>query len=100
MNKRKCVCFIGRSAPNHGLESCIKREYLYYKQFAETFDQLIFLDVSKVFTSSVVSGDVEEAAHKLLPGKFTVIIPNNLADFKNVLKSHAMIVVSNFSEEW
>ncbi len=100
MNKRKCVCFIGRSAPNRGLESCIKREYLYYKQFAETFDQLIFLDVSKVFTSSVVSGDVDEAAHKLLPGKFTVIIPNGLKDFKDVLRSHAMIVISCFSEEW
>lgn len=101
MNKRKCVCFIGRSAPNRGLESLIRREYLYYKQFAETFDQLIFLDVSKVFTSSVVShGDVDEAAHKLLPDKFTIIIPNSLKEFKDVLKSHTMVVISCFSEEW
>ena len=100
-DKRKCVCFVGRNTPNHGLEGLIKRDDLYFKYFAENFDHLIFLDASKVFTSPVLSkGEVDEAAYRLLPAKFKVITPNNLADFKDVLKSHAMIVISNFSEEW
>jgi len=100
-DKRKCVCFISRGTPEHGLESLIKREYFYYKYFAENFDHPIFLDVSKVFTSQALSkGDVDEAAHRLLPAKWTIIIPNSFADFKNFLKSNAMIVISNFSEEW
>ena len=100
-DQQKYLCFIGRGTPNHGLGSLFKREHFYYKYFAENFDHPVFLDVSKVFTSPVISkGEVDEAAHKLLPAGFKVIVPKDLGDFRDFLKSHAMIVVSHFSEEW
>ncbi len=99
--KRTSICFISRAIVNQGLETLIKREYLYYAHFAENFDQLIFLDVSKVFTSSTLSkGHTDSAAYRLLPAKCKVVTPRNLAEFKDFLKSNDMVVISNFSDEW
>ena len=97
----KRVCFISRGTPHKGLESFLRREYLLYEYFDKVFKRPIFLDVSKVFTSKVLSaGELTSSAHALLPQNFEIIVPKDLKEFRRFLRTGDLIAVSNFSEEW
>ncbi len=98
---KKTICFIARASINGSVEAVINLNKSLYKHFAEAFDEIFFLDVSKVFTTALKYGGLTNTnAYDLLPSKFKVVCPGSLSEFKRFLRSYNMIVISSFSESW
>jgi len=73
-----------------------------HEYFSREIERLFFVNVSQVFTSRLFHyKSISKAEAKdILPENFTYITPKNLAEFKNFLKSHDLVVICYFSETW
>ena len=94
---KKSICFICIGS--------VKRNTYYnhrvYKYFAEVFEDIIYLDVSRVFTSRLHHDDSQiEENRNLLPAKFRVVSPCSLSEFRNFLKSNSLVAVGFISQTW
>jgi len=92
----KSICFI--SCGNASI--LINRDYLLYEHFAKVFDRLFFLDISNVFTSALKFGGYTIENADVLPPKYEIVCPKSLSECKNFLKSHNMVAIHYFSQEW
>ena len=100
MTPQRKICFISRDFDN-SLEIIARRESLLLEYFGETFKEIVFVDVSRVFTSKFVCPqEINTKAHQLFPKKFKMIVPESLQEFKRFLQSEPWVVISYFSEEW
>ncbi len=96
MNK-KSICFIcwGKTA-----ELFINRDYLLHEYFAKVFDNLILLDVSNVFSTSLIHGGSAIGDTSKLSSKFKIVSPQSLSECKSFLKSSDIVVIHYFSQRW
>ena len=93
----KKICFIRMGS----VETIVGLDGLLYEHFAKVFDDVSFLDVSKVFTSKLISGRCDnDKAYHMLPTRFKVISAKKLSEVKRFLRSNDMIAVCCFSETW
>lgn len=96
MNK-KSICFICWGETG---ELLMSRDHLLHEHFARVFDDLILLDISNVFTTSLKhGGSVIKNKDKLSP-KFKIVSPRSLSECKDFLKSDDMVAISYFSQRW
>lgn len=94
---KKSICFICWGDTG---ELFVNRDHLLHEHFARVFDDLILLDVSNVFTTSLKhGGSVIKSKDKLSP-KFKIFSPRSLSECRNFLKSNDTIVISYFSQRW
>jgi hypothetical protein len=94
---RKNVCFIRSGS----VETIVGLDGLLFEHFAKTFENVFFLDVSRIFTSKFICGryDNEGAYHKL-PAHFKIVCPKKFSEAKDFLKSDDLVAVCCFSETW
>ena len=73
-----------------------------HEHFSREVERLFFVNVTQVFTSRLFHyKSISKAEAKdILPENFTYIAPKNLAEFKNFLTSHDLVVICYFSETW
>ena len=97
MNNRKCICII-RTGP---IEVVAKVNRLLYEHFAKVFENVIFLDVDKAFTS-IIGSDASDSnkADTMLPSKFKVVRFKSLTECKTFFKTHNIVAICYFSERW
>ena len=94
---KKSICFI-RSGK---VETIVGLDGLLFEHFVKVFDEVFFLDVSKVFTSKFLCRQFDnDKEYHLLPGEFKVVCPKNLSELRGFLRSNNIVVISNFSETW
>ncbi len=94
---KKSICFICWGETG---ELLISRDHLLHEHFARAFDDLVLLDVSNVFTTSLKhGGSVIKSKDKLSP-KFKIVAPRSLSECKDFLKSDNMVAISYFSQRW
>jgi len=97
VKRKKSICFIRMGS----IETIVGLDGLLFEHFAKVFDDVFFLDVSKVFTSKLISGRCDnDKAYHMLPARFKVICPKKLSEVKSFLRSNDMVVVCSFSETW
>lgn len=94
---KKTLCIIRSDS----IEKAAKLNQVLYDHFAEVFDDVLFLDMNKVFTTRLRYGRLShEKERGTLPGKFKVRSVKNISEFRDILRSGNMVVISAFSEEW
>ena len=78
-----------------------KLNHLLYEHFAKVFEDMIFLDVDKVFTSIIGSdGSDSSKAEIMLPSEFKVVRPESLSECRKFFKTHNMVAICYFAERW
>lgn len=93
----KGICFIRMGS----VETIVGLRGLLFEHFARVFDDIFFLDVSKVFTSKLISGRPDNnKAYHMLPKKFRVVCLRSLSGLKHFLRSNDIVAISDFSEYW
>ncbi|MDD5063432.1 MAG: hypothetical protein PHQ35_01555 [Phycisphaerae bacterium] len=94
---RKNICFIRSGS----VETIVDLDSLLFKHFAKVFDEVFFLDVSKVFTSKLILGRYDnDSAYHRLPAGFKVVCPKKLSEVKKFLRSNDVVAICCFSETW
>lgn len=96
MNNKKTVCFIRSGSIR---TACSVFGGL-YEHFSKQFEQVFFINVSKVFTSRFIGDPDDKDAPGELPSNFIYIVPKSFTEFKFFLKSHDLVVMCCFSETW
>ena len=93
----KCICVI-RTGP---IEVVAKLNHLLYKHFAKVFDNVVFLDVDRVFTSVIGSdGPDNSKADATLPSEFKIVHLKSLSECRNFFKTHNRVAICYFAERW
>lgn len=94
---KKAICFVcwGKTG-----EILINRDYLLHEYFAKVFDNLILLDVSNVFSTSLIHGGSAIGDTSKLSSKFKIVSPKSLSECQDFLKSDDMVVIHYFSQRW
>lgn len=96
MNKKN-ICFIR----NGSIAMAMPVWRNYFEYFAKTFENVFFLDISRVFTTSLRHGGIDNAkGYDMLPSSFKIVSPGSLSECRRFLRSNDMVAVCAFSETW